>query len=80
MDVSYEQFDLNKIVDNVKILSEIEKNKLHKLLSKYELLFYNSFGDFNCDPAELELKLDKNNYHAKITFGVPHINQVTLKK
>ena len=79
LDANYEKSDLNKIVDNISTINLSEKRKLFKLLSKYKSLFDGTLGDFNCDPADLELKPGHNKpYHAKRAFAVPQIHRETL--
>jgi hypothetical protein len=53
LDAKYEKADLQKIVDKIKTLNEQQRQKLLKLLQKYEILFDGTLGEFDCEPADV---------------------------
>ena len=74
LDIKYAPADLNKIVQECTHLTDTEKAKLGKVLTKYQDLFDGSLGTWKTDPIELELRPDAKPYHANLT------QFLTLKK
>jgi hypothetical protein len=57
LDAKYKKADLQSIVrDNCKHLSANQKNKLLQLLTKYELFFDGTLGDWKTKPVSFQLK------------------------
>ena len=81
LDAKYEKADLDKIVANITTLNSKQKQRLRNLLQKYESLFDGTLGDFDCEPADIDLKPGQDEpYHAKSAFVVPRIHRDTLFK
>ena len=81
LDSSYEKADIKLIVDKITTINNAEKKSVLKLLTKFETLFDGTLGDFNCEPADLQLKPGENTrYHTKRAFSVPYIHWEILKK
>ena len=72
--------DIDKEVDKMKHLSDIQKVMLKALLKRHEELFDGQLGKWRkCDPAEIELKESAMPYHTR-AFPIPHIDGATFKK
>ena len=58
LDAKHEKANLRAIIreDCLNHLSATEKDKLLKLLQEFEELFDRSLGDWDCNPASLQLK------------------------
>ena len=57
LDAKYEEEDLNKVKENqCQHLTELQRNKLLKLLQKSEELFDGALGTWKTDPVDIELK------------------------
>ena len=80
LDAKYEKADLPSIVEKQgKHLTTIQRNKLLRLLHKYEELFDGTLGDWQTKPISLNLKPGSKPYHGR-AFPIPHIHLKTLKK
>jgi transposase InsO family protein len=78
LDIKYAPADLNKIVQECTHLTDKEKAKLGKVLTKYQDLFDGSLGTWKTNPIELELRPDAKPYHAK-PYPVPYSQEKKLK-
>jgi hypothetical protein len=64
LDAKYQKADLQSIVrDNSKHLSAEQQKKLLQLLTKYELLFDGTLGDWMTKPVSFQLKEGVSPYH-----------------
>ena len=80
LDASYKKADVPEIINNLNHLNNKGKNKLEKLLTKFEYLFHGTLGNFDWEPAELNFKPGEDKpYHANRAFAVPQIHHETLK-
>jgi hypothetical protein len=70
LDTNYKADDLKEIIKSISTIDEIERNKLLKLLRKYEHLFDGTLGNFETSDVKFNLKEDAKPYHAK-AFTVP---------
>ena len=72
--------DLQSVVDtNCPHLSLPDQNKLLDLLTKYELLFDGTLGDWNTEPVSFDLKDGAKPHHGR-AYPVPYAHKETLKK
>ena len=78
MDVKYTPADLDSIIHDCSHLSTIEKKKLSSLLYKYKILFDGTLGNFNVEPATIELKKDAQPVQLR-PFQVPHVWCIMFK-
>ena len=80
LDAKYEKANLPKVVsENCAHLTVDERNKLLRLLLKYEELFDGGLGEWQTDPISLELKEGATPYHGK-PFRVPQVHESTTRK
>ncbi len=71
LDAKYQKADLQTIVqDNCKHLNTDQQKKLLKLLTKYELLFDGTLGDWRTKPVSFQLREGVSPYHGQ-AFPVP---------
>jgi hypothetical protein len=64
LDAKYQKSDLHSIVrDNCKHLSANQQKKLLQLLTKYELLFDGTLGDWETKLVLFQLKEGESSYH-----------------
>ncbi len=71
LEAKYQKADLQSIVkDKCKHLSADEQKKLLQLLTKYELLFDGTFGNWKTKPVSFQLKEGVSPYHGR-AFPVP---------
>jgi hypothetical protein len=64
LDAKYQKADLQSIVkDKCKHLSANQQKKLLQLLTKYELLFDGTLGDWKTKPVSFQLKEGVSPYH-----------------
>jgi hypothetical protein len=64
LDAKYQKADLQSIVrDNCKHLSTDQQKKLLQLLTKYQLLFDGTLGDWKTKPVSFQLKEGVSPYH-----------------
>jgi hypothetical protein len=64
LDAKYQKADLQSIVrDNCNHLSTDQQKKLLQLLTKYELLFDGTLGDWKTKPVSFQLKEGVSPYH-----------------
>jgi hypothetical protein len=75
LDAKYQKTDLQSIVrDNCKHLSANQQKKLLQLLTKHELLFDGTLGDWKTNPVSFQLKEGVSPYHGR-AFPVPKVNK-----
>jgi hypothetical protein len=80
LDAKYQKADLQSIVKNkCKHLSADQQKKLLQLLTKYELLFDGTLGDWKTKPMSFQLKEGVSPYHGR-AFPVPKVHKETIKK
>jgi hypothetical protein len=80
LDANYQKADLQSIAtDKCKHLSADQQKKLLQLLTKYELLFDNTLGDWKTKPVSFQLKEGVSPYHGR-AFPVPKVHKETIKK
>jgi hypothetical protein len=80
LDVKYQKADLQSIVkDKCKRLSANQQKKLLQLLTKYELLFDGTLGDWKTKPVSFQLKEGVSPYHGQ-AFPVPKVHKETIIK
>jgi hypothetical protein len=80
LDAKYQKADLQSIVrDNCKHLSANQQRKLLQLLTKYELLFDGTLGDWKTKPVSFQLKEGVSPYHGQ-AFPVPKVHKETIIK
>ena len=80
LDAKYQKADLQSIVrDNCKHLSTNQQKKLLQLLTKYELLFDGTLGDWKTKPVSFQLKEGVSPYHGG-AFPVPKVHKETIMK
>jgi hypothetical protein len=80
LDAKYKKTDLQSIVrDNCKHLIANQKKKLLQLLTKYELLFDGTLGDWETKPVSFQLKEGVSPYRGQ-TFPVPKVQKETIIK
>jgi hypothetical protein len=81
LDAHYEAADLQNIcLENAVHLSLDERQKLLKLLKKYESLFDGTLGDWGEDEAvDLELHPDAKPHHDR-PYRTPQVHRETFKK
>jgi gag-polyprotein putative aspartyl protease len=79
LDNDYGKADLKDVAEMQTHLSQDERDKLEKLLNKYDDLFDGTLGRWTHPDYKLELKPDVKPYHAK-AFPVPKVHMETLKK
>ena len=78
LEAKYKPADLNQICQNQEHLSSTEKEKLLKLLCKYNNLFDGTLGKWKGSKVNLDLKSKAELYHTK-AFPIPRIHSKTLK-
>ena len=79
IDVKYAPQDIDAIVEACDELTERERDKLKKLLTKFETLFGGSLGTWKTEPIDLELKdSDAKPYHAR-PYPVPQSQEAKLR-
>ena len=80
LDAKYEKADLPSIIaEHCKHLTVHQRNKLLRLLLKFETLFDGTLRDWKTEPVSFTLKPGTKPYHGR-AFPVPHIHLATLKK
>ncbi len=81
LDAKYKKADLRAITeqDCLNHLSVTEKEKLLNLQQEFEELFDGTLGDWDCNPASLQLKEGAQPYHGR-PFIIPKKHVETLKK
>ncbi len=80
LDAKYQKADLQSIVkDNRKHLSANQQKKLLQPLTKYELLFDGTLGDWKTKPVSFQLKEEVSPYHGQ-AFPVPKVHKKTSHK
>ncbi len=80
LDAKYQKADLQSIVRDIcKHLSADQQKKLLQLLTKYELLFVGTLGDWKTKPVSFQLKEGVSPYHGQV-FPVPKVHKETIIK
>ena len=80
LDAKYEKANLAEIVsEHCAHLSSQQRNKMFRLLTKYEELFDGTLGDFKTDPVSLKLKKDAKPYHGR-PYPIPHSQLDVFRK
>ena len=79
LDSKYEKANLRVIVDGAKHLTSTEREKLYKLLIKYQDIFDGSLGAWKTDDVNFELK-DGATPCSQRYYPVPHLYKETFKK
>ncbi len=80
LDAKYQKADLQAIVkDKCKHLSADQQKKLLQLLTKYELLFDGTLGDWKTKPVSFQSKEGVSPYHGWV-FPVPKVHKETIIK
>ena len=80
LDAKYEKANLAEIVsEHCAHLSTQQRNKMFRLLTKYEELFDGTLGDFKTDPVSLKLKKDAKPYHGR-PYPIPHSQLDVFRK
>ncbi len=80
LDAKYAKEDLQSIVkNNCKHLSADHQKKILQLLTKFELLFDGTLGDWRTKPVSFQLKEGASPYHGR-AFPVPKIHKDVLIK
>jgi hypothetical protein len=80
LDPKYQKADFQSIVrDNCKHLSANQQRKLLQLLTKYELLFDGTLGDWKTKPVSFQLKEGVSPDHGQ-AFPVPKAHKETIIK
>ena len=79
IDVKYAPQDIDSIVEKCVDLTESERERLKKLLTKFEPLFDGTLGEWKTEPIDLELKdTETKPYHAR-AYPVPQSQEAKLK-
>ena len=78
LDAKYEAADIDDVCAQQEQLSQVEKDKLKRLLLQYEELFDGTLGKWKGSPVELQLNEGATPYHAR-AFPVPRVHLSTLK-
>jgi hypothetical protein len=80
LDAKYEKADLSAIVrENCSHLTASNREKLHSVLLKFELLFDGTLGDWKLLPVSFELKKGMNPYHGR-PYPILHKHKAVLMK
>jgi hypothetical protein len=80
LDARYQKADLQSIVtDKCKHLNANQQKKLLQLLTKYELLFVGTLGNWKTKPVSFQLKEGVSPYHGQ-AFPVPKVHKEIIKK
>ena len=79
LDSNYKKANLKEVVAGAKHLNEKQKEKLYKLLLKYESIFDGTLGKWQTEPVDFELK-EGTKPHSQRFYPVPHIYRETFKK
>ena len=81
LDSKYEKANLSNVVASTTHLTDVEKQKLYKLLVKYEDLFDGTLGEWKTEPVDFEL-VDDAKPHSKRNYPVPvsytHLTLTTI--
>ena len=79
LDSHYEKANLREIAKGAKHLNQPQKDKLYKLLVKYESLFDGTLGVWEGEPIDFEL-IDGAKPHSQRHYPVPHLYKKTFEK
>jgi len=78
LDSKYEKANLKWVAEGAKHLTSVEKEKLYRLLTKYESIFDGTLGAWQTDEVEFELK-DNAQPCSQRYYPVPHLYKETFK-
>ena len=76
LDAKYKKSNLKEVSVNTQHLSKQEKNKLEKLLTKYEILFDGTIGTWNMDRYKSNLKKELNHITTELTQSQNLMNKL----
>ena len=79
LDSKYEKANLRAVADGAKHLTTIEREKLHKLLVKYQEIFDGTLGAWETDEVDFDLKEGSQPFSQRY-YPVPHLYKETFKK
>lgn len=79
LDAEYEAADLDEICSREKQLSNVEKQQLKTLLTKYKHLFDGSLGQWRTEPAKAELKEGAKPVDTRY-YPIPKIHREVFRK
>ena len=80
LDANYKKAYLTEVIwKNCSHLSNADQKSLLDLLSKYEVLFDGTLGDWDTPPVKFELKPDAKPWHGK-AYPVPQVPLAVFKK
>ena len=75
----YEKANLRVVADGAKHLTVLEREKLYKLLIKYQEIFDGTLGVWKTDDVDFELKEGTKPFSQRY-YPVPHLYKDTFKK
>ena len=79
LDSKYEKANLRLVVEVAKHLTPIEREKLYKLLIKYQDIFDGSLGAWKTDDVDFKMKEGAKPFSQRY-YPVPHLYKETFKK
>ena len=79
LDSKYEKANLRTVADGAKHLTSIEREKLYKLLVKYQEIFDGTLGAWKTDDVDFDLKEGAQPFSQRY-YPVPHLYKETFKK
>ena len=79
LDAKYNFTSVRDVVNQLKHLSQRQKDDLHKILSKHEKLFDGTLGVYPHKKFHIDIEEDATPVHAK-PYTVPRIHLETFKK
>ena len=79
LDSKYEKANLRVVADGAKHLTQVEREKLYKLLIRYKEIFDGSLGAWKTDDVDFEMK-EGAKPHSQRYYPVPHLYKQTFKK
>ena len=79
LDVKYEKVDINDVVNEQKYFNKSQKQKLIKVLEKYDTLFDGGLGHYTQSKIHIDLDPTVEPNHFK-PYPIPNIHLPTFKK
>ena len=79
LNITYAKTDLKQVADNATQLNVEERTQLLRLLEDFEDLLDDNLGDWDTEPANLEIKPGSKPLNSKY-YPVPIINKETFRK
>ena len=79
LDAKYEPANLNQVTKDIWELSKEDRDKIYRILKKYEVLFDGRLGKYNGPPHTIHLKDNVTLYHGK-PYKFPQIYKAQLRK